>query len=101
MELVSFKNSSSKDIALNIKSKDARRVLPVDLFLAAIKKLRFLEAVTSLEDLSRYQSLRLEKLKGKRRGQFSIRINNQYRICFKEQMGRLFDIEIVDYHNEV
>lgn len=100
MEIVSFKNVSSKDIALNIKSKEARRVLPVTLFLQAIKKLRFLEAVNTMEDLSQYQSFRLEKLKGKRHGQFSIRINNQYRICFKENMGKLFEIEIIDYHDE-
>lgn len=101
MEIFSFKNASSKDIALNIKSKQARRVLPTSLFLQAIKKLRFLESVTSIEDLSRYQSLRLEKLKGKRYGQFSIRINDQYRICFKENMGRLFEVEILDYHDEM
>lgn len=64
----------------------------------ALRKLRILEAAESLEDLKSPPNNRLEKLKGNRRGQWSIRINNQWRICFRWQDGDAFDVEIVDYH---
>ncbi len=98
MELHSFKNKGSRDIALNLNSKEARKILPQSLFIVAIKKFRFIESVSSLEELSRYNSLRLEKLKGNRVNYFSIRINDQYRICLKEDKSKLYEIEIIDYH---
>ncbi len=66
----------------------------------AEKRLRLLEAATGLEDLRRFQGNRLEALKGDRRGQYSIRINDRWRICF--EWPALADgpenVEIVDYH---
>ena len=55
-------------------------------------------AATSLEDLARIPGNRLETLSGNRKGQHSIRINDQWRICFRWEKGDAFDVEIVDYH---
>ena len=60
-------------------------------------RLAFLHRAQSLQDLT-LPGLRLEALKGDRKGQYSIRINDQYRICFVWESGDAFDVEIVDYH---
>lgn len=57
-----------------------------------------LDAAERLEDLRIPPGNRLEKLSGKRQGQYSIRINDQWRICFRWQQGDAYDVEIVDYH---
>ncbi len=57
-----------------------------------------LAAATDLNDLREIRSNRLEALKRDRKGQFSIRINDQYRICFRWEKGEAYDVEIVDYH---
>ena len=64
----------------------------------AEKRLRVLEAATSLRDLAQLPSNRLEALYGDRNGQYSIRINSQWRICFRWEDGDAYDVEIVDYH---
>lgn len=64
----------------------------------ALRKLRMLDAATALDDLRIPPANRLEKLKGDRSGQYSIRINRQWRICFRWQGGDAHDVEIVDYH---
>ena len=64
---------------------------------AARVKLALLDAATSLADLS-LPGLRLEKLKGDRAGQYSIRINDQFRVCFRWSKGDTDDVEITDYH---
>jgi proteic killer suppression protein len=56
------------------------------------------EAATEIRELATPPSNRLEKLKGGRLGQWSIRVNNKYRICFKWRDGKAFEIEFVDYH---
>ncbi len=63
-----------------------------------LKKLLILEAAGSLADLKVPPGNRLEKLSGDRRGQHSIRINDQWRICFRWRAGHAHDVEIVDYH---
>ncbi len=65
---------------------------------AARRKLEVLEAVERLEDLRVPPGNRLEALRGERKGQHSIRINDQYRICFVWSEGGAEDVEIVDYH---
>ena len=64
----------------------------------ALRKLLVLDAAGSLGDLRVPPSKHLEKLSGKRRGQHSIRINDQWRICFRWRGGHAHDVEIVDYH---
>jgi len=65
---------------------------------AALRKLRLLDAATNLDDLRTPPGNRLEKLKADRAGQHSIRINRQWRICFRWRSGHAYDVEIVDYH---
>jgi len=69
-----------------------------DIQKSATRKLWVLNNSISLNDLTVAPSLRLEALKGDRKGQHSIRINIQYRICFIWQDGNAFNVEIVDYH---
>ena len=64
----------------------------------AEKRLEILEAATSLKDLSGLPGNRFEALKGDRKGQYSIRINDQWRICFEWHEGHAENVEIVDYH---
>ena len=79
-------------------TKEALQTLPQDLHRKAQIKLARLGAVTSMQDLQEIRGNRFEKLKGKRKGQFSIRINDQYRICFKWEKENASDVEIIDYH---
>jgi proteic killer suppression protein len=72
--------------------------LPQDIQAVARRKLRMLNNAQDLEDLRIPPNNRLEALKGKRKGQHSIRINDQWRICFIWQEGNALDVEIVDYH---
>jgi toxin HigB-1 len=72
--------------------------LPSDIQQVALRKLRMLNRVQNIEELKIPPANRLEKLKGERFGQYSIRINDQWRICFEWQDNNIFNVEIVDYH---
>lgn len=72
--------------------------LPSDIQDRALRKLRQLAAAQRLEDLRAPPSNNLEALKGDRAGQHSIRINRQWRVCFRWQEGDAHDVEICDYH---
>ncbi len=74
------------------------RRLPTEILKRAAMRLTQLNAATSIEDLRFPPSNRLEALKGDRKGQWSVRVNNQWRICFRFADGDAFDVEIVDYH---
>lgn len=74
------------------------RRLPADIIKRAVKRLTQLEAATIIDDLRMPPSNRLEALTGNRAGQWSIRINDQWRVCFRFKNGEAFDVEIVDYH---
>ncbi|HZJ50794.1 MAG TPA: type II toxin-antitoxin system RelE/ParE family toxin [Actinomycetota bacterium] len=74
------------------------RRLGSELQRMALRKLRILEAAMSLGDLRVPPGNRLERLRGERAGQYSIRINDQWRICFRWDEGDAYDVEIVDYH---
>ena len=74
------------------------RHLPQDILGAARRKLLILHAAEDLNDLRIPPGNRLEKLREDREGQHSIRINKQWRICFRWSAGNAFDVEIVDYH---
>jgi toxin HigB-1 len=74
------------------------RKLPQDIQMVARRRLRYLHAAKRLEDLMVPPGNQLEALKGDRRGQHSIRINRQWRVCFVWRDGHAYDVEIVDYH---
>lgn len=78
--------------------REKSRKFPQEIQRTALKKLWMLDAAPDLESLKIPPSNRLEALKGDRKGQYSIRINLQYRICFLWESGNAFDVEIVDYH---
>ncbi len=65
---------------------------------SALRKLDMLDAAPDLRTLSTLPGNRLERLKGNREGQYSIRINDQWRVCFVWREGHAYDVEIVDYH---
>lgn len=75
------------------------RKLPLDTQKTARRKLLYLEDADDLQDLLAPPGNRLEKLRGDREGQYSIRVNDQWRICFIWQDNRAYDVEIVDYHS--
>ncbi len=72
--------------------------LPADIQAGALRKLRMLNQARVMSDLRIPPGNRLEALKGKRKGQHSIRINDQWRICFRWSEGGASDVEITDYH---
>ena len=90
----------------SFKSREAERIfdrqvstrLPRDIQQVALRKLRMLNRAVTLQDLRVPPANRLEKLEGDRAGQHSIRINDQWRICFTWRDGDAYDVEIVDYH---
>ena len=98
MAISSYRNKGTRDIARAESSKEARKTLPVVLHHAARKRLAFLAAVGSLSDLKARHGLRLHALKAERKGQYSISINDQYRICFVWTGQDAELVEIVDYH---
>jgi len=74
------------------------RKLPPDIQRVALRKLIIVDSAVTIEDLRVPPANRLEKLRGDREGQWSIRINDQWRVCFVWQEGNAFDVEIADYH---
>ena len=77
---------------------ETSRRLPTQIQRAARRKLLLLHQARRLEDLRAPPGNRLEALKGDRNGQHSIRINDQWRICFRWESGDAFEVEVVDYH---
>ena len=90
----SFKSKEAEKLFHRFRSKK----LPQDIQQIALRKLRMLNRSTSLQDLKVPPANRLQRLKGNREGQYSIRINDQFRICFRWVKGDAYDVEIVDYH---
>lgn len=92
--LASFRDKETEKLWLSGRS----RRLPPALQLQAFKKLAILNAAVGLDNLRVPPGNHLEALRGDRAGQHSIRINEQYRICFVWRSGSAFEVEIVDYH---
>lgn len=90
----SFKDKETKKIFERQRS----RRLPSDIQQVALRKLRMLNRAETLQDLRIPPANRLERLSGDREGQYSIRVNDQWRVCFQWQDGDALDVEIVDYH---
>jgi proteic killer suppression protein len=78
--------------------RDAVPRLSQDLYRMALRKLLLLDAAEKLEDLRIPPGNQLERLAGDRKGQYSIRINDQWRVCFRWEEGDAYEVEIVDYH---
>ncbi len=93
-----FKNQGTEDIFDGKNSKAARKLCPQDLWRIAARKLEQVDSVTNLNDLKVPPGNRLEALSGNRVEQYSIRINDQYRVCFEWSNGNADNVEIVDYH---
>jgi len=93
-----FANAGTEDIFNGKNSRLARQACPRDLWRVAARKLDQLDSVDTLDDLKVPPGNRLEALTGERKGQFSIRINEKYRICFKWKSEGPTDVEILDYH---
>ena len=94
----SFADDATADLFDGRATKAARKRCPQTLWAVARRKLDQLNAVVALDELRVPPGNRLEALKGDRRGQHSIRINDQYRVCFVWTPEGPSDVEIVDYH---
>jgi proteic killer suppression protein len=94
----SFLNRAAEDIFNGVNSRAARKSCPRQLWGIARRKLDQLDSAQSLEDLRVPPGNRLEALTGDRKGQYSIRINEQFRICFVWDDKGPSDVEITDYH---
>jgi proteic killer suppression protein len=95
----SFRDPGTEDIFNARDSKRARRVCPILLWRIARRKLELLDSAAALVDLRVPPANRLEPLRGERRGQHSIRVNDQYRVCFVWTDVGATEVEIVDYHD--
>ena len=94
----SFKNKATEDIFNGLSSKIARKICPKNLWKIAARKLDQMDSVLSLDELRIPPGNRLEALTQNRQGQYSVRINDQYRICFKWSETGPTEVEITDYH---
>ena len=94
---VMIKNFADKETE-KIFSQVFSKKLPQSIQHVALRKLIMIDNASCLEDLKAPPGNRLEALTGDRDGQYSIRVNDQYRICFKVDGNDFFDVEIVDYH---
>lgn len=94
----SFADKATEDIFNGDNTAAARKRLPRKLWDMAFRKLDQVDSATTLEDLRVPPGNRLEALKADREGQYSIRINDQYRICFEWTANGAGSVEIVDYH---
>ena len=98
MGILSFKSKVSEQIWKGEVSKSSLRELPLTLHENARTKLSILNTSSTLNELRQFKSLNLEVLKGNLLGYYSIRINKQYRICFKFKDKNVFDVFATDYH---
>lgn len=94
----SFADRGTEDIYDGRNTKRARQRCPREVWTVAARKLDYLDAAASPEDLRVPPGNRLKALSGNREGQYSIRINEQYRICFRWTSEGAEDVEIIDYH---
>ena len=92
--LKSFRCKETEKIFLRQRSTR----FPTNVYRIALRKLLLLDAAEKIEDLRIPPGNRLEKLTGNRQGQHSIRINDQWRICFRWSEGDAYEVEIADYH---
>jgi toxin HigB-1 len=94
----SFADRGTEDVFDGTDTRLARRTCPASLWAVARRKLTQLNRVRDVRQLAVPPGNRLERLRGDRAGQFSIRINDQYRVCFQWESGYADEVEITDYH---
>ncbi|MDE0025940.1 MAG: type II toxin-antitoxin system RelE/ParE family toxin [Spirochaetaceae bacterium] len=94
----SFRNRGTADVFDGTDSAAARRACPRVLWPVARRKLDQINRISDIRELAVPPGNRLERLRGSRSGQYSIRINDQYRICFHWEAGYADEVEIADYH---
>ncbi|HKI02373.1 MAG TPA: type II toxin-antitoxin system RelE/ParE family toxin [Thermoanaerobaculia bacterium] len=94
----SFADQGTEDVFDGESSKEARSICPSNLWAVAQRELDQIDRVNELAELAVPPGNRLERLKGDRSGQYSIRINDQYRVCFRWKDGYADEVEITDYH---
>jgi proteic killer suppression protein len=94
----SFADQASEDIFNGVNSREARKACPTNLWCIAARRLDQLDSVQNVEELRVPPGNRFKALSGNRKGQFSIRINEQYRICFVWGEKGPCQVEITDYH---
>jgi proteic killer suppression protein len=94
----SFRNQQTEDVFNGKRNKKAAKVLPLELWDTAARRLIQINRVTELQHLGIPPGNHLEALRGDRKGQHSIRINDKYRICFQWAADGAHDVEITDYH---
>jgi proteic killer suppression protein len=88
----------SNDETRKIYQRERSRKLPSDIQQVALRKLRMINNAVTINDLRVPPAHRLEKLSGNRVGQWSVRINDQWRVCFRWEGSDAYDVEITDYH---
>lgn len=98
MVIVTFRDEATEDVFDGRDTKKARKACPQDLWRVARRKLDQINQAAELNDLRVPPGNRLEELKGGRKGQYSVRINEQYRVCFAWTERGAERVEIVDYH---
>ncbi len=96
--IVSFKDKGTEDIFNGIASKQARKICPQSIWKVASRKLDQLDSVNQKDELKIPPGNNLEPLTGDRKGQYIIRINPQYRVCFVWTDSGPDEVEIADYH---
>lgn len=96
--IVSFREGGTEDLFNGLNTRSARRTCPRQLWNVARRKLDLLDSAAALGDLAVPPGNRLERLSGDRKGQFSIRINEQFRICFVWTAAGPEQVEVTDYH---
>jgi proteic killer suppression protein len=93
----SFADQATADIFRERNTRDARRI-PKDLWRVAQRKLKMLDVAVRIDDLESPPGNRLERLRGRLTGRYSIRVNDQYRLTFRWEGGHAFEVAVEDYH---
>ena len=96
--IASFRNRGTEDVFDGKNTSAARGVCPGEVWATARRKLDQINRVRDVRELGVPPGNHLEQPKGDRRRQYSIRINDQYRICFRWELGYAYEVEIADYH---
>lgn len=97
--ITNFRTKGTEDIFNGENTKEARQTCPRQLWKIAARKLDQLDSVSMLNELRVPPANNLESLRRNRKGQYSIRINDQFRVCFLWTSSGPAEVEIVDYHN--